>query len=64
MLIIGYVNYIYDLQGLQKKTYNIITKGKSSIIINGFELQPGMYLYTLIADNTVIDTKRMILTEK
>ena len=55
--------YIYDLQGLQKKAYIVTTKGKSGIVINGSELQPGMYLYTLIADGNEVDTKRMVLTE-
>jgi hypothetical protein len=57
------VIYIYDLNGSQKKAYNITTKSNSSIVINGSELQPGMYLYTLIVDGREIDTKRMILTE-
>jgi len=30
---------------------------------NGGELQPGMYLYSLIIDGKEMDTKRMILTE-
>ena len=55
--------FIYDMQGLQKKAYTIITKGKSEITINGSELQAGMYLYTLIIDNKEIDTKKMILTQ-
>jgi len=55
--------YVYDLNGSQKKAYNVTTEGKSKIIINGSELQPGMYLYTLIVDSKVIDTKRMILTD-
>lgn len=55
--------YIYDLNGSQKKAYNITTKSNSSIIINSSELPPGMYLYTLILDNKEIDTKRMILTD-
>ena len=54
--------YIYDMQGIQKKAYNITSKGKSSITINGSELQAGMYLYTLIVDGKEVDTKRMILT--
>jgi len=31
--------------------------------IHGYELHAGMYLYSLIADNQLIDTKRMILTK-
>jgi hypothetical protein len=55
--------YIYDMQGLQKRAYNITAKGKSSININGYELQAGMYMYTLIVDGKEVDTKKMILTE-
>jgi hypothetical protein len=54
---------IYDLNGIQKKSYNIATKGNSSIIINGYELQQGIYLYSLIVDGKEVDTKRMILTD-
>jgi hypothetical protein len=55
--------YVYDMQGLQKKVYSINAKGKSRIIIKSFELQPGMYLYSLYVDGTEVDTKRMILTD-
>ena len=51
------------MQGLQKKAFNITSKGKASILINGSELQAGMYLYTLIVDGKEVDTKKMILTE-
>jgi hypothetical protein len=54
---------IYDMQGTQKKSYPVITRGNSSLTINGFELRAGMYLYTLIVDGKEIDTKRMILTD-
>lgn len=54
---------IYDLQGKQIKSFNIKGRGDSSIIINGYELDPGIYLYALIADGKEIGTKRMILTE-
>jgi hypothetical protein len=55
--------YVYDMNGVQIKSIPITTKGEGKIIINGNELRPGMYLYTLIADGSEIDTKRMILTE-
>ena len=54
---------IYDMQGLQIKSYVLSERENSSVIINASELLPGMYLYSLIADNEEIDTKRMILTE-
>jgi hypothetical protein len=55
--------FIYDMNGTQLKVFSISQKGKGSIIINGSELRPGMYLYSLIADGKEIDTKRMILTD-
>jgi len=55
--------YVYDMNGTQLKSYTISQRGKGNIIINGSELSAGMYLYALIADGKVIDTKRMILTK-
>jgi hypothetical protein len=55
--------YVYDLNGSQKKAYDVTTEGRSKIIINGSELQPGMYIYTLIVGGKEVDTKRMILTD-
>ncbi len=55
--------YVYDMNGVQLRSYNITERGKKNIIINGSEFSAGMYLYALIADGKVIDTKRMILTK-
>jgi hypothetical protein len=55
--------YVYNMEGNQVKDYPINGMGNGSIIINGSELNPGMYLYALIADSVEIDTKRMILTK-
>jgi len=55
--------YIYNMNGLQIKSIPIQEKGKGNITIEGSELQPGIYIYTLIADGKEIDTKRMILTQ-
>jgi hypothetical protein len=55
--------YVYDMNGIQLKSYPINERGKKNIIINGSEFNAGMYLYALIADGKVIDTKRMILTK-
>jgi len=54
---------IYDLQGKQIKQFSLINRGDVSQIILGSELSAGIYLYSLIADGTVVDTKRMILTK-
>lgn len=55
--------YIYDMNGVQIEKFSITNRGEASITIKGKSLQAGMYLYSLIADNKVIDTKRMILTK-
>ncbi len=54
---------IYNLNGSQVAEYPIITFGDGAIIVTASKLEPGMYLYSLIADGQVIDTKRMILTK-
>ncbi len=54
--------YIYDMQGVQINSYVVNERGLSNIKVQGNELQPGIYLYTLIADGREVDTKRMILT--
>ncbi|MDR0619233.1 MAG: hypothetical protein LBG17_04980 [Bacteroidales bacterium] len=38
-------------------------KGAGDIEISASDLQAGIYLYTLIADNVPVAAKRMILTE-
>lgn len=54
---------IYDLNGKQIKNYPVQQRNDVDIVINGSELQPGMYLYSLVADKKFIDTKTLILTE-
>jgi len=54
--------YIYNMNGTQLKSYDLHLKGNGNITINAGELNPGMYMYSLITDGQVIDTKRMILT--
>ncbi len=54
---------IYDLNGRQQMRLNLSDRGDVSITVSGSGLQPGMYIYSLIADGQEADTKRMILTE-
>ena len=53
---------VYNLQGLELESYVLHTRGTVSLDISGGRFPSGMYLYALIADNRVIDTKKMILT--
>ena len=55
--------FIYDMQGKQIKNIPVIARGEGSVQIQGADLSAGMYFYTLVVDNKVVDTKRMILTE-
>jgi hypothetical protein len=57
------VLYIYNMQGVQISSYEIAQRGTTSITIEGYTLQAGIYLYTLIADGKEADTKKMILTK-
>ncbi|MCF8360820.1 MAG: tail fiber domain-containing protein [Prolixibacteraceae bacterium] len=54
---------VYDLNGTQLKSIGLHQKGEGNIAIEGNELEPGMYLYALIADGQIIDTKKMVLTD-
>jgi hypothetical protein len=54
---------VYDMNGRQLSQTVIKERGNSTFVINGRSYGAGMYLYSLIADNQVIDTKRMILTK-
>lgn len=53
---------IYDLNGGQKRRYDIAGRGSVDITVDGNLLPAGMYIYTLIVDGMEIDSKRMILT--
>lgn len=57
------VLYVYNLNGEQIAEYPIASRGDTEVTIEGNSLKAGMYLYSLIADGKVIDTKRMILTK-
>ncbi len=52
---------VYDLSGKQIKQYDITDKGISFVKISRSELDAGMYLYSLIVDDEIIGTKRMIV---
>ncbi len=52
---------IYRVEGLYIKSIQLVNKGAGSITIDGSELLPGIYIYSLSADGQEIDSKRMIL---
>lgn len=54
---------IYDLSGKQLACHRLNDRGESEFTLRAASLQPGIYLYSLIADGNVIDTHRMVVTE-
>lgn len=54
---------IYDLTGKQLRCYHIAERGEAQVLLHAEELQPGMYIYSLLADGKLIDSKQMVLTE-
>ena len=42
---------------------NIVQTGFSTVSVYASSLPAGMYLYALVVDNVIIDTKGMTLTE-
>jgi hypothetical protein len=55
---------VYDLSGKQITTFAITERGSSSIVLNSDKLASGIYIYSIIADGKVIDSKRMIVAGK
>ncbi len=55
---------IYNLVGKQLQCHELpANKGENKIEVRASSLQAGMYLYSLLVDGRLVDTKRMILTE-
>ncbi|RDC65541.1 hypothetical protein AHMF7616_04171 [Adhaeribacter pallidiroseus] len=52
---------IHDFNGKILKTYPVLSKGKGQLTIEGGQLKPGIYYYSLLIDNKPVDTKRMVL---
>jgi hypothetical protein len=55
---------VYDLTGKQITTFPIEQKGASSLTITSEKLAAGIYIYSIVADGKVMDSKRMIVSEK
>ena len=57
------VLYLYDMNGRQIESRQIAERGATEVSIEGGSLEAGIYMYSLITDGQVVDTKRMILTK-
>lgn len=54
--------YIFDMSGKMQKQIPV-DSSMESVIIEGYELRAGMYIYSLVIGGKEIDTKRMILSK-
>ncbi|HPX76761.1 MAG TPA: tail fiber domain-containing protein [Bacteroidales bacterium] len=52
---------IFDMNGTLIKQMSIHLAGEGEIMIKGYELKAGMYMYSLIVNQKEVDTKKMIL---
>jgi len=55
---------VYDLSGKQIKSYPISEMQSSSITITAEQLTAGIYIYSILADGQILDSKRMVVTNK
>ena len=55
--------FIYDMQGTQLKRIPAQGRGENRVVLTAQDLTAGMYIYALVADGTLIDSKKMILTK-
>jgi hypothetical protein len=55
--------HICNMTGTLLKTITINQRGSDNVIINANEFVAGMYLYSLVCDGKIIDTKQMLLTK-
>jgi len=55
--------YLYDLSGKQIKDIPLTKRGTFNIDLTAQGMDAGMYIYSLIADNKVVATRRMILNK-
>ncbi len=55
--------YIYNMLGEQLGKYDISVFGDGNVTISANELYAGTFLYSLVVDGKLIDTKQMIITQ-
>ena len=55
--------YVFTMQGALVKSFSLTGRGEEVQTIEASEFTPGMYIYSLVADNREVDAKRMIITE-
>jgi trimeric autotransporter adhesin len=52
---------VTDMLGIRVRSFEINAKGQGQMIISSESLPPGTYVYSLMVNNRVVDSKRMVL---
>ncbi|MDO8952212.1 MAG: tail fiber domain-containing protein, partial [Draconibacterium sp.] len=55
--------HICNMNGTLLKTITVNQRGAGNVIISANEFVSGMYLYSLVCDGKIVDTKQMLLTK-
>lgn len=55
---------IYDLSGKQIASFPLTEKGSASITLTSEKLAAGIYIYSVMADGKILDSKRMVVAQK
>ena len=55
--------YLYDYSGRQIQSRDIKDRGNVQIVIEGNGLEAGIYLYSLVTDGEIVDTRRIVHIE-
>lgn len=55
---------VYDLSGKQITSFPIVQKGSASLSMTSEKLSAGIYIYSIVADGKIMDSKRMVVAEK
>ena len=55
--------YIYDLSGKQLEQHPVTGRGDTVMTIHADKMDAGMYVYSLVADQKVVMTKKMIVVK-
>lgn len=55
---------VYDLSGKQITSFPLTERGASSITVSSEKLAAGIYIYSVLADGKIMDSKRMVVAQK
>ncbi|MGD1845518.1 MAG: tail fiber domain-containing protein [Salibacteraceae bacterium] len=54
---------VYSLDGKELMSFNNLDRGYGNVLVEAGQLMPGNYVYRLIADNEVVDSKTLVLSK-